>query len=331
MPDYDITTLELKILYGALVQRSGTLLIPNAAYNPFDGAPLHLDEFSWEVIPGISAGDNVRIRVGFTNGDCDIFMYWTDTDNSTWTSGTDLAAGAMGTGANPEVYTFTATRDGSLSIGVFNFDGNDGTYSMSVDNRAGLEPARVFGNTFEMDTYGLGANASYALLVHSQTGTNIDYSIEIPGVTINNFFKPYLENLTVDDTTAQVFIDWDMFDLNAGDTHTYEVLLSSDSGATYQLVAAGLTATNYTWDSTGFLIRNYMIQIRVTDSYGLTDSAESGAFEAGTVTPPTSSTGGTTTTTTVPPPLIDPLWIGLIGGIGVGVVVVLILFLVKKK
>jgi hypothetical protein len=31
------------------------------------------------------------------------------------------------------------------------------------------------------------------------------------------------------------------------------------------------------------------------------------------------------------PFIIDPLWIGLIAGIGAGVVVVLILFLVKKR
>ncbi|MFX1367787.1 MAG: S8 family serine peptidase [Promethearchaeota archaeon] len=58
-----------------------------------------------------------------------------------------------------------------------------------------------------------------------------------------------------------------------------------------------------------------------------------------TTTPPTTITSTTTsttsttstTTTTTTPVGIDPLIIGLIGGIGVGVVVVLILFLVKKK
>ncbi|MDF1540715.1 MAG: S8 family serine peptidase, partial [Candidatus Thorarchaeota archaeon] len=101
MPDYGITTLELKILYGSLVQKSGTLMIPDGAYDPFAGGPLHLDEFDWEYIPNISAGDAVRISVSFTNGDCDIFVYWADTDNSTWSAATDLADGAMGTGANP--------------------------------------------------------------------------------------------------------------------------------------------------------------------------------------------------------------------------------------
>jgi hypothetical protein len=61
MPDYGITSLELKILYGSLVERSGTLIIPDASYDPFSGTPLHLDEFAWEFIPGISEGDAVRI------------------------------------------------------------------------------------------------------------------------------------------------------------------------------------------------------------------------------------------------------------------------------
>ncbi|MDF1541217.1 MAG: hypothetical protein P1Q69_20130, partial [Candidatus Thorarchaeota archaeon] len=227
--------------------------------------------------------------------------------------------------------TLAATRDGTLAIGVFNYEGSPGTYSMSVDNRAGLEPTRIYGTTFEIDTYDLGANASYALLVNSQTGTNIQYAMEIPDVTINNFFKPHLENLTIDHVAVQVAIDWDMFDLNADDNHTYEVLLSSDNGVSFQLVAAGITDTEYEWDSAGFLIRDYIVQVRVTDSYGLTDSVTSAAFEAGTVTITTSTTTTTTTTTLTDVWLIDPLIIGLIGGIGVGLVVVLILFLVKKK
>jgi hypothetical protein len=67
---------------------------------------------------------------------------------------------------------------------------------------------------------------------------------------------------------------------------------------------------------------------------GLTDSLEStGVFSAGTLTTPTTTTEPTPTTTTGvdQPFIIDPLWIGLIAGIGAGVVVVLILFLVKKR
>jgi hypothetical protein len=60
-------------------------------------------------------------------------------------------------------------------------------------------------------------------------------------------------------------------------------------------------------------------------------------FTAGSQTPPVTTTPPETTTTTTtpeettPPPPIDPLLIGLVGGIGAGVVVVLILFLVKRK
>ena len=132
------------------------------------------------------------------------------------------------------------------------------------------------------------------------------------------------------------------------------------------LLQQNVTAANYTWDSTSWLEGDYMVRIRAYScdftnwtTLGYTDGiicdvgnpptgywpgdfadAFSVSFAAGDVLPPVVTTTTTpeptpTTTTTTPEPTpvppLDPLLIGLLGGIGVGVVVLLILFLVRKK
>jgi hypothetical protein len=137
----------------------------------------------------------------------------------------------------------------------------------------------------------------------------------------------------------------------------FSVWVSADGGDTFQLVIQNITETFYVWDSTGWLIEDYIYMVRVYDndhtyslgvdgaiapplSYwpGLFADDMSGTFEAGTViyTPPTTPTTTTTpepTTSPTSPPVggIDPLLIGLLGGIGVGVVILLILFLIRKR
>jgi len=169
-------------------------------------------------------------------------------------------------------------------------------------------------------------------------------------VRFENYFSP---DVTItapdagDTSTGDVVITWTVTDDNADDEHFFEVLLSADGGDTFQLLAKNVTGLTYTWDSSGFLIRStYVVMVRAfdndfvenptgisTEAYwpGQSDFDVSGEFTAGDVTATTTTTEPTDTT---PPPLIPEdmlLWIGLIGGIGIGVVVILILFLVKKK
>lgn len=328
MPDYQITTVEMKVLRGLLSIQSGDLIPPTPGYSPFSGV-VQLDEFAWVFVPGIEEGDNVRVTVDFTNGDCDIMAWWAGTDNTTWTYGNNLLEDQAATGAHPEYAEFVADQDGTLAVGVFDYDGATGTFEVTVDTRAGLEPDAVDGKTFELDTYPLGANGVFAVAISSDTGTNVKFNVEISSLTLTNYFAPELSNLAVSGAGPVKSISWDVSDVNADDTQTFEVLVSSDEGLTWQLLNKDLTAESYSWDSTGFYIQDYMIQVRTTDSYGLGDSINSALFEAGTV--PTVPTTTTTTTTTTTVTGIEILYIGLIGGIGVGVVIVLILFLVRKK
>ncbi|MHA2424361.1 MAG: hypothetical protein ACXAEF_06210, partial [Candidatus Thorarchaeota archaeon] len=329
MPEYEVVSTTLGFLSGVFHQNTGDLVIPSAAYDPFSG-PLDLSQFAWDYVAGIGEGDNVDIEVDFTNGDCDIMVFWADTDNTTWSYGNNLVDDAMATGAHPEVGSFTADRAGTLAVGIFDYDLAPGTWTVTVDTRVGVYESAA-GPEVTYDTYDLGRNGTFQVQLTADTNTNLDFELNFAGLTFNNYFKPYVESVDVTGAGAVKTVTYTMSDLNAGDTHEFEVLLSSDGGDTFQLIATGLTALTYDWDSTGFLEANYTVKVRVEDSYGLTDEMDSDEFEAGTIpyTPPV--TTPTTPTTPTDGFVIDPLWIGLIGGIGVGVVVILILFLVRKR
>jgi hypothetical protein len=269
--------------------------------------------------------------------------------------GNNLLGGQMATGAHPEIGSFTADRSGDVDFGILNYDGAAGTYDLSVDTRLGLEPARVYADNFQLDTYYLLANQTYAVLVDSDTGVNIRYTLEYADIFIGNFFAPEVTVDTPTDLGSNVFeFSWSSTDRNADDTNYYSVWLSSDGGVSYNVLARNLTGTTYQWDSSGFLEQEYIVRVRAysldftttvddwpdgveinEETYWPGDFGDgfSDPFTAGDV--PTTTVPTTTEPTTTEPgpgPVgLDPLLIGLVGGIGVGVVVILILFLIKKR
>jgi hypothetical protein len=347
MPEFEISWIQVGFLSGVYFHESGTLVIPDAAYDPFSG-PVQLDQFAWMQVDGIVEGDNVDVEVDFTNGDCDIMAWWVGTDNTTWSYGNNVLGDQMATGAHPEVGSFTAGQSGSLMIGIFDYDLAPGTFTVTVDTRVGIyEDAD--GSEVTYDSYEFLRNGTFQVQILAETDTNIEYEINYAALTFENFFSPELLTVDVAGTGNEKTITWTASDLNAGDEHFFEVLLSSDEGLTYQLLARNLTTTSYVWDSTGFLIRNYTVMIRVYDNdpvenptaiatgdywMGLSDMIESDLFEAGDQTPPVPSTSTTTpppTTTTPPDGGVDVVILGLIAGIGAGVVVILILFLIRRR
>ncbi|TFG34150.1 hypothetical protein EU527_04690 [Candidatus Thorarchaeota archaeon] len=369
IPELTVTSVEMKVLYGTLFVGIGDLVIaPGDPGSQFTGT-IDPAFYAWETVPGITNGDNVRVVCDFSNSDSDIMAWWSDTPMDQRSYGNNLLGAQMATGAHPEVGSFTASRDGDIDFGILNYDGAAGTYELRVDNRLGLEPDRVYANNFQIDTYYLLANQTYSVLVDSDTGVNIHYSVEFADIFIGNFFAP---EVTVNDPAPvtgdedRTFdISWSVTDRNADDTHYYSLWLSNDDGASYMLLAQNLTATTYRWNSSGWMEDSYMFRVRaysldftipdladVSDppaGYWPGDFADgfSTAVDAGDIpvtTPPpttttttetttttTTTTSETTTTTTTTPPGLDPLLIGLVGGIGVGVVVILILFLIRKK
>ena len=120
-----------------LGQDSEFLVIPPEGYNPFVGI-IDLNAFAWYQVDGIVIGDDVKIVVDFTNGDTDVMVFWADTDNSSWTFGDSLVGYEMTRALNPEIGSFVADRNGSIMIGIFDYDRELGIWAARVTTQFGL-------------------------------------------------------------------------------------------------------------------------------------------------------------------------------------------------
>lgn len=359
MPEFAITSTEIKVLYGTLFYEEGPMVHATDPGGVFTGI-VDPAQFAWVTVPGLIAGDTARIVCDFDTSDADIMAWPPSIPMESRTYANNIVD--MASGDHPETDTLVLPETGDYAFGILDYAGDGGDYYLTVDTRLGLEPARVYTNTVALDTYYLLANQTYSVLVDSDTGTNLRYSIEAAGVTIGNFFKPKVTVPTPVATVgdANTFdITWSSTDLNADDTPYYSLWLSNNDGLSYMLLAQNLTTTSFQWNSSGWLEDSYKVRVRaysvdltiagladVTDppaGYWPGDFGDgfSAAFDAGDVpvviTPTTSPTTNETTSSTTPPTSgggdggIDPLLIGLVGGIGVGVVIILILFLIRKK
>ncbi len=161
------------------------------------------------------------------------------------------------------------------------------------------------GNTVEIDTRALGSN--FTCMINStiwfHNGTTLTELVS--NVFLGNFFVPVVDIVSPNGYevwTGTNNITWNAWDLNEDEELTFEVLVSSDSGATFQLLSAGLTETWFLWDCSTFLnLSTYVVEVRVSDgifsSYDISDAP----FRAGEIEQP-----DTTTTTSTTVEEIDP-------------------------
>ncbi len=280
-PDTSVMNTSLGVGTGVLFERQGSLIVPDGSYDPFSG-PIDTTQFAWDYVEGIGEGDNVDIEVDFTNGDCDIMVWWADTDNTTWSYSNNLVADQMVTGGHPEVGSFVADRSGSLAVGIFDYNLTAGQYTVTVDTRIGVYHSAI-GNEVESSlfVYEDSIYAWFDLVGMLANGTTIERHIS--GVRIVTTFNPEIENLRVSGSGAVKTIEWSISDQNSFNPHTYNILLSADEGQTFQLLDTDLTDTSYTWDSTGFMMGMYCFKVSALYSSGLEVSAVSSLFDAGTV------------------------------------------------
>jgi len=351
MPEFAITSTEIKVLYGTLFYEEGPLVHATDPGGVFAGI-IDPDQFAWVTVPDLVEGDVARIVCDFDTSDADIMMWPPSIPMASRTYDNNIVD--MASGDHPETDTITLPESGDYAVGILDYAGDGGNYYLTIDTRLGLEPARVYTNTIELDTYYLLANQTYGIIVDSDTGTNLRYTVNLADVFIGNFFAPEVTVPVPLVTTGHTFnISWSSTDKNADDTTYYSLWLSNNDGVSYMLLAQNLTETTFLWDSSGWLEDSYMVRVRaysldftVPDLCDVSDPPAgywpgdfgdgfSPSFDAGDVPPPTPTpTTNETTTPTGPttvPGGLDPLLIGLIGGIGVGVVIILILFLIRKK
>jgi hypothetical protein len=169
------------------------------------------------------------------------------------------------------------------------------------------------GSSVEINTRTLGNNATCIINVTGtlDNGSLVVFTIE--DVFIGNFFKPHVEVVSPNGNetwTSTNRISWIAYDNNTKEDLTHEVLLSADSGRTFQLIAAELNVTYYDWDSSGFQnLSTYMIEVRVSDGIYQSSDRSDWTFTAGdvggTTTTPPPTTAPTTTPPTAPAPALD--------------------------
>ncbi len=288
-PESEINTVKLELLSGILYQNSGTIVEPDAAYDPFSGY-IDLTQLSWEFVDGIMKDDIVQITVDFTNGDSDIMVWWADTDNTTWSYSNNLVGSKMATAAKPEATSFTADRDGRLAIGIFNYDRTIGAqYTLTVDTRTGVE-VNSAGRSAWYDTSNLGSSSTRDIIATAYTLSGSEYSGSWSNITFNNFFAP--EVLVTSPNGGEVWttshsITWTTTSQNSDSQPLHDVYVSNDGGVSFMLVASGISDSNLVWNTSDWqYMDTYLVRVVAVDR-GMTDEDRSDAvFTAGGASPP---------------------------------------------
>jgi hypothetical protein len=171
------------------------------------------------------------------------------------------------------------------------------------------------GMSSAFDTYRFWENMTVEVTVIGVTDT-LNYSIFLGEMTFRNYFSPTLGDISVSGAGLEKRVWWSCSDRNLQDEHFFEILLSADSGESYQLLRRNLTETQFIWDSTGFIGQSYIFKVRAKDNDplrnpdalhsgifwpGLNDSRTSWPFTAGSP-----MSGGPPVTTTTPIPTTNP-------------------------
>jgi len=162
-------------------------------------------------------------------------------------------------------------------------------------------------SSVEIDTRLLRNNATCTINVTTWLLNGTAITEIFTNVFFGNFFIPHVSVLTPnggEKWPGQHNITWTAWDNNTDDNLSFEVLLSSDSGTSFQLISSELTDYWFMLDFATFQnLSTYVIEVRVSDGiYTISDESDS-SFIAGTVAPSiTSTTTETNTETTATAP-----------------------------
>lgn len=266
MSEYEINWCEISIESGIYETRSGNLVIPEAAYNPFSGA-IDDSQFAWEYVSGIEEGDTVKITCDFTNSDCDIMVWWADTDNTTWTYSNNLVGTDMATSGHPETGEFVADRGGTLAIGIFDYDLQTGTYDLTVDTLVGISTSD-HSKTLSIDTNSL-QNGTYQVTMRGTTNVGPEITT-IYQITLNNWFDPSVSLTSPvggETWTGTHNIVWSASSQMVDADLSTDVYISNDGGITYQLYASGISTSSFSWDTSEWLyLSTYVVKVVTVDN-----------------------------------------------------------------
>ena len=157
--------------------------------------------------------------------------------------------------------------------------------------------------TLEIDTRVLGNNASCIITSTAWLTNGSVIAVQFTNVYIGNFFVPEVKVIAPnggEDWTSIHNITWTASDVNADDVLRFDVMLSTDSGKSFETLISSFNRTWFEWDCHGLpRLDTYMVRIRVTDGIYYNSDTSDDTFTAGTI-------ATTTTTTTTGPPTTTP-------------------------
>lgn len=163
-------------------------------------------------------------------------------------------------------------------------------------------------NSVQVDTRPLGNNGTCTINATVWLLNGSVYSEITENVFIGNFFTPSVTVLSPNGGETWIGannVTWNAWDTNQDEVLTYEVLISSDSGASFRSIVSNLNKTWYMWDCNEWPVLNtYLIEVSVTDGIYYASDRSDATFAAGEVKTPTTTPNSTSTTT--PPPNGDP-------------------------
>jgi hypothetical protein len=255
----NVIRTELTFLDGFRFSTTRPLVIPEGI--PFD-PPWDPDFFDWIQINGLRRGMRINLTMHFTNGDSDLFGFPGEIptepfylhDNALDMAGYD----------KPETDSIIWNSDSeTMALACFNYEGTPGNWTL--DLVAGFFTRySTDGRTAVFDTYNLGRNSTVESSVIGHTSTNDTVVYNWTNVTFGNYFLPQITVNYPDHIGTYLFnITWSSCDLNADDLNLFEVWVSSNGGASYQLLGRNLTQTWFVWNATGFLSRDdYRYRVR---------------------------------------------------------------------
>ncbi|MHA1907854.1 MAG: hypothetical protein ACW98Y_11210 [Candidatus Thorarchaeota archaeon] len=132
----------------------------------------------------------------------------------------------------------------------------------------------TIGNESSYSVPWLSYNITGNLTIETTTFNGTIYEQTLYNLTFNNTFAPHVTSIAETHDGAIYTITWVIQDMNVNDYFISEVLFSMDGGDTYQWLATGLMVQVFDWNSTGFMIDEFWVTIRVKDSRGLSDELE---------------------------------------------------------
>ncbi len=163
----------------------------------------------------------------------------------------------------------------------------------------------------EIDTRYLGNNATCTIIATGWLANGSSVFETFENVYIGNFFVPKITVISPNGDeiwTGTNNITWDASDVNVVESLLYDVHMSSDGGATFDILATSISNNWLEWNCSALdKLDTYLVEVRVTDGIYFSSDRSESTFTAGEIVPTTTTSTTTTTTTgTNTTPTLDP-------------------------